>query len=437
MDKSEIKEKIIEYLTSKGCALRSQISKFLELNDTRYVTVPLNELLEEKTVLKIQYKRFQFYVLTRNELEIKRKISNTKQFILESIQHFGPIRAKALANTIKENYDFEISRRLIYRMAKELLLENKIEAKKIALSNIYYEKGNQNQKIVALNLVKINDLKKKTSNLKNLCQDFTNELIDNHVLIEEEITILKTIFSKIQGILYDIDCMGRNHNDLIHVAYILQLKKEIFFILKKKPKNYAELKPLLNLYDIITGLYLKRFEGINFKTYKYFINAILNDKRFCNQKDTKVILNTPSHLLKMEHLLNAFNLESDINERILRFIEEDLVTLGYAIDGKDIKGVLGGILYFFSRTYHLGIIQKKISGQLGTSEVTIRTRYRELLDLYSVKTPDKKDIQEKPAPVTDKVEIIDEGEKSKQDYPKSYRITKITDFIYHNFEEGN
>ena len=126
MEKKIVKEKVVEYLLSSGCALRSQISKYLELNDTRYLTVPLNELLEEKVVLRMIYKRFKFYVITRNEVEIKRKIKSIKKYILESIQLYGPIKAKKLVEKIRDNYEIDFSHRLIYRMARELLFENKI-----------------------------------------------------------------------------------------------------------------------------------------------------------------------------------------------------------------------------------------------------------------------------------------------------------------------
>ncbi|MFW9970565.1 MAG: hypothetical protein ACFFDF_10215 [Candidatus Odinarchaeota archaeon] len=423
MNKDKIKEKIVEYLHERGCALKSQITKFLGIDDARYITAPLNELLEERVVLKIIYKRFKFYVMTRNEVEIKRKIKNVKDYILESIQLFGPIKAKKLVNKIRENYGIDFSHRLIYRMARELLLENKIEAKKIALSNIYYEKGNQSQELIALNLVEIYEAKKKSKYLKSLCENFKGDLIENNVFSEEEIKNLNSIFPKIQKILLDFDCKGRTFNDFIQILYFMHIKKEIFFILKKEDYKFEELKPWLNLHETILRLNPKKFHGIGFKTYQYFVKSILADKRFCNQKDKSVILNTPSYLLRMEILLTDFPLNLEFTKKMLKFIESS-VSAGYNIAGKDIKGVLGGAIYLYSKTKHLMITQKEIAERLDITEVTLRRRHRELSEFYSTNFEES---VKKPK---------EEPHEIKQNYPKTYKITKITDFMFDKQKEG-
>ena len=50
-----------------------------------------------------------------------------------------------------------------------------------------------------------------------------------------------------------------------------------------------------------------------------------------------------------------------------------------SIEKKDIKGVLGGVLYLFSSTKHLGITQREIATVAGVTEVTIRNRYKEIV----------------------------------------------------------
>lgn len=423
MEKTIIKEKIVEYLLERGCALKSQISKFIGIDDARYLTAPLNELLEEQVVLRIIHKRFKFYVMTRNEVEIKRKIKSIKNYILESIQIFGPIKAKKLVNKIRKNYGIDFSHRLIYRMARELLLESKIEAKKIALSNIYYEKGNQSQELIALNLVEIYETKRKSKYLKSLCENFKESLININVFTEDEIKNVNSIFPKIQRILLDFDCKGRSFNDFIQVLCFMQIKKQIFFILKKEEHNFDELKPWLNLHEAILRLNPKKFHGVGFKTYQYFVKSILDDKRFCNQKDKSLILNTPSYLLRMEFLLTDFSINLDLTQKIIKFINQS-VSRGYNIDGKDIKGVLGGVIYLYSKTKHLGKTQREIAEKLEITEVTLRKRHKELSEFY---TTNFKEFIEKPK--KEPVEI-------KHNYPKTYKATKITDFIFNKQKEG-
>ena len=47
--------------------------------------------------------------------------------------------------------------------------------------------------------------------------------------------------------------------------------------------------------------------------------------------------------------------------------------------GKDPKGFCAGALYFACKIKNLGISQKKISNVVGVTEVTLRTRYKEIL----------------------------------------------------------
>jgi len=125
----------------------------------------------------------------------------------------------------------------------------------------------------------------------------------------------------------------------------------------------------------------------------------------------------------MEILLLGFSLNIDLTQKIIKFIDQS-ISSGYNIDGKDIKGVLGGVLYLFSRTKHLGITQRDIAAQLDITEVTLRRRHKELSNFYT--TNAEKFIEK---PTKEQTDI-------KQDYKKKYKATKITDFVFNKQREG-
>ena len=84
----------------------------------------------------------------------------------------------------------------------------------------------------------------------------------------------------------------------------------------------------------------------------------------------------------MKFLLNNFNLSEDLKEEILSFLRES-IRQGYTISGKNIKGVLAGIIYIYSRKNFLSYTQEKIATKLDISTVTIRSRVKELKNFAS------------------------------------------------------
>jgi hypothetical protein len=153
METNLIKNRILDFLNLNGFALLNQIAKKLELNDSRFLQRPLNELISEKIVIKMTFKGLKFYFLAREQMEVKNRIKKIKSYILKSIERYGPIKARKLVQKVKRDYDLNVSHLLIYRIAKELLNENKVDAQKISLANVYYQKGNKAQELIALKLV--------------------------------------------------------------------------------------------------------------------------------------------------------------------------------------------------------------------------------------------------------------------------------------------
>ncbi|MFX1590461.1 MAG: transcription initiation factor IIB, partial [Promethearchaeota archaeon] len=50
-----------------------------------------------------------------------------------------------------------------------------------------------------------------------------------------------------------------------------------------------------------------------------------------------------------------------------------------SISGKDPKGLCAGAIYLVSKIRNVKVSQKDISGIVGVTEVTLRSRYKELL----------------------------------------------------------
>ena len=82
---------------------------------------------------------------------------------------------------------------------------------------------------------------------------------------------------------------------------------------------------------------------------------------------------------------SILNTEYEINEieknviRILRgFIDKN------AICGKDPKGLCAGAIYLVSKIKNKRVSQKEISTVVGVTEVTLRSRYKELMKNISI-----------------------------------------------------
>lgn len=60
-------------------------------------------------------------------------------------------------------------------------------------------------------------------------------------------------------------------------------------------------------------------------------------------------------------------------------------TSNYSISGKDPKGLCAGALYFICKSYNKKISQKEIANLIGVTEVTLRSRYKEIIRKFSFK----------------------------------------------------
>jgi len=66
----------------------------------------------------------------------------------------------------------------------------------------------------------------------------------------------------------------------------------------------------------------------------------------------------------------------DIERAAIKLLQSNLEKK--SVSGKDPKGFCAGAIYFASKIPHLSISQKKIAQKVGVSEVTLRSRYKEL-----------------------------------------------------------
>lgn len=156
-------------------------------------------------------------------------------------------------------------------------------------------------------------------------------------------------------------------------------ERQIYFIQKRNGKNFEAIKLWLRLHEILLDINLSRFHGFGFKTYQNLIKQILNEDKFCEQKDRNKILNSPDYKLKIRFLLTYFTEDIDLISNMLIFLDY-VVQNGYSIEGKDIRGVTGGLIYLFGETSRLNLTQKAISETLNITGVTLRKRKNELLE---------------------------------------------------------
>ena len=206
--------------------------------------------------------------------------------------------------------------------------------------------------------------------------------MDNHDFKKEEIDVIKAIYPKLERILNKVDVTGRSFDDVIKVTYLLFAKRQIYFIQKRNGNKFEAIKLWLRLHEILLDINLIRFHGFGFKTYQNLIKQILNEDKFCEQKDRNKILNSPDYKLKIRFLLTYFTEDVNLISNMLIFLDY-VIQNGYSIEGKDIRGVTGGLIYIFGKISRLNLTQKAISKTLNITGVTLRKRKTELLERYS------------------------------------------------------
>jgi len=412
--KADLKNKIIEYLRKNGCGLYYQIVKYLQISDTRYISSPLDELLEEKMVEKVKYKGYYFYVISRNDSEIKKKVKLIRKYIIDVVHRKGPLKSRKIAYFIEKDYECEVTSQLVSKIAKDLINEDKLAFKLIG-TKLYMEKNNPFQEKIAKDMIKEAENRKKLRLLKKRSENIINALISDYNLSENHVELLNSIFSKNSKFLTNFDAKGKNFDDIIIIFKHLLVKREIFIILKKKEVVFNEIKPWLLLHEIISEVIRDSFQGNRYKAYTKCVKNIFGLPNFCNQKHISSIKNAPDLLVRIRYLLSTFNFSVQVIDEIIFFIKE-CISLGFNIQGKDIKGIVGGVVYLFSKQNNVNLTQKQISKKLNMTEVTIRKRRDEFLNFFEKKYKRKK---EKP-------EIID-GFVSLMNFIDSRNIKKTNE----------
>jgi hypothetical protein len=346
-----------------------------EFEDSRYLYNNLEELLNTGRIEKVLYRRFNFYVLTDNKGEVRRKVRLIKKYIKKTLDDFGPLKAKQLVKKIQIMYNYNVSILMVYRLSKELLEDNEIKSVKLALSNIYYSKNNPKQEKEAKKIIEAYRNKKRLKKLKRLIDKYIEEINKEFGITYSQKKYLYNLFNKIKPLL-SIDCAGISYEDLIFVTFFLQIKKEIFIKLRED-ESFEEIKTILSLYELFLEIKIKDFSGYSRKSYISLLKDILRKKEFCEPESRKIILNTPSFSLRINYLISLFNFDKNIQKEILKFIKR-CNSNGFRIGGKKVKGILGGAVYLYCKKTENNITQQEVAETLGITEVTIRNRVKEL-----------------------------------------------------------
>jgi len=89
-------------------------------------------------------------------------------------------------------------------------------------------------------------------------------------------------------------------------------------------------------------------------------------------------------------LIPRFNAELNLNadtERVAIKIVE-MFTKYFSISGKDPKGLCAGAIYIATKLKHIDLTQKEIADTIGITEVTLRSRYKEIVKKLNINLPD-------------------------------------------------
>ena len=265
------------------------------------------------------------------------------------------------------------------------IFENWFENQKISSNLDSYVKLKDNDKLKSIDFQLDNLLsddeediiydivkRKKLTYIKDKCLKVNPRLCDNVVynLNDLEKRKLQHISIKARKIITDISCVGRSIEDLIYISYLYFIKKEIFLYINNSVNDFQILKPLLKLHEILLKIVYK----IPSSTRRYFSRAVINNAKFCVDNLKFQIMFTPDEILRSKFYLSKFAFADEISKNFLEKIKLVLSKMS----GKDFKGILGGIIYLQSTPLGLGLTQQEIASVLNITEVTLRSRTREL-----------------------------------------------------------
>jgi len=77
------------------------------------------------------------------------------------------------------------------------------------------------------------------------------------------------------------------------------------------------------------------------------------------------------------------NLDSDIEKTTIQILQKFM--LNFSTSGKDPKGLCAGALYLVCKIRNKRISQKEVANLVGVTEVTLRSRYKELINKLKIK----------------------------------------------------
>ncbi|MBA7705087.1 hypothetical protein ES703_113911 [subsurface metagenome] len=182
-----------------------------------------------------------------------------------------------------------------------------------------------------------------TTELKRICSNLN---LPNHVKVEA-IRLYKEAFKK--KLL-----RGRSINSMIAASIYLAIR------LKRIPRTFQEIleESSENSKDIR-------------RCYRVLIREL--NLKAPNTEPSALI---PKYMAKL-------NLNQEI-ERITSKIVNTF-TLNFSTSGKDPKGIVAGAIYLASKKKGLELTQKEIADIVGVTEVTLRSRYKELSTKLNMK----------------------------------------------------
>lgn len=86
-------------------------------------------------------------------------------------------------------------------------------------------------------------------------------------------------------------------------------------------------------------------------------------------------------------LIPKYVAKLNLNQEIERAITKIVITFSsnFSTGGKDPKGIVAGAIYLVSKIKGLELTQKEIADQVGITEVTLRSRYKEITTKLNIK----------------------------------------------------
>jgi transcription initiation factor TFIIB len=103
-------------------------------------------------------------------------------------------------------------------------------------------------------------------------------------------------------------------------------------------------------------------------------------KALIRELKLKAPLTDPSSLIP--RYVASLNLPIEIERLAIQIVKE--FRKKFPTSGKDPKGICGGAIYLACRSRNINITQKELAETIGVTEVTLRSRYKEMKKLFNI-----------------------------------------------------